>query len=121
MYKKILVPLDESALAECVLPHVKAIAKGCGTGEVVLLEVVEPPPTWAAEGINFDAVQNANARAAEAYLANQQEKQGHGPVEDQVYHPQPDVYLQGAKGLIVQPFALEGELLHSDQAGQRGT
>ena len=27
MYQKILVPLDESALAECVLPHVKAIAK----------------------------------------------------------------------------------------------
>ena len=69
MYEKILVPLDESALAECVLPHVKAIAKGCGTGEVVLLEVIEPPPTWAAEGIDFDALQNANARAAEAYLA----------------------------------------------------
>ena len=53
MYQKILVPLDESALAECVLPHVKAIAKGCGTGEVVLLEVIEPPPTWAAEGIDL--------------------------------------------------------------------
>lgn len=68
MYQKILVPLDGSALAECVLAHVKAVAKGCGTTEVVLLEVIEPLPAWAAEGINFDAVQNANVRAAEAYL-----------------------------------------------------
>jgi nucleotide-binding universal stress UspA family protein len=30
MYERILVPLDESELAECVLPHVEAIARGCG-------------------------------------------------------------------------------------------
>ena len=43
MYKKILVPLDGSDLAECVLPHdVESIAKGCGVEEVVLLRVVEP-------------------------------------------------------------------------------
>ncbi len=29
MYKKILVPLDGSGLAEHVLEHVKAVAKGC--------------------------------------------------------------------------------------------
>jgi len=42
MYKKILVPLDGSDLAECVLPHVESIAKGCGVEEVVFLRVVEP-------------------------------------------------------------------------------
>lgn len=42
MYKKILVPLDGSELAECVLPHVESIAKGCGTGSVVFARVVEP-------------------------------------------------------------------------------
>lgn len=42
MYKKILVPLDGSKLAECVLPHVESIAKGCGTQCVVFLRVVEP-------------------------------------------------------------------------------
>ena len=41
MYQKILVPLDGSELAECVLPHVKAIADGCRIGKVVLLSVVE--------------------------------------------------------------------------------
>ena len=42
MYKKILVPLDGSALAECALEHVKAIALGCNVPEVVLIRVVEP-------------------------------------------------------------------------------
>jgi nucleotide-binding universal stress UspA family protein len=41
-YKKILVPLDGSDLAECVLPHVESITKGCGVEEVVFLRVVEP-------------------------------------------------------------------------------
>jgi nucleotide-binding universal stress UspA family protein len=42
MYKKILVPLDGSELAECVLPHVATIAGGCGTEGVIFLRVVEP-------------------------------------------------------------------------------
>ncbi len=42
MYKKILVPLDGSELAECVLPHVDSIAKGCGVQDVVFLRAVEP-------------------------------------------------------------------------------
>ncbi|MDD5039476.1 MAG: universal stress protein [Dehalococcoidales bacterium] len=42
MYKRILVPLDGSELAECVLPHVESIAKGCGVVDVVFLRVVEP-------------------------------------------------------------------------------
>lgn len=42
MYKKIMVPLDGSELAECVLPHVKVIARGCSSGELILLRVVEP-------------------------------------------------------------------------------
>ncbi len=42
MYKKILVPLDGSKLAECVLGHVRGIATGCSVPEVDLLFVVEP-------------------------------------------------------------------------------
>jgi nucleotide-binding universal stress UspA family protein len=41
MYKKILVPLDGSELAECVIPHVEALAKGCDTERVVLASVTE--------------------------------------------------------------------------------
>ena len=41
MYKKIIVPLDGSELAECVLPHVESIAKSSGTEEVILITVTE--------------------------------------------------------------------------------
>ena len=42
MYQKILVPLDGSKLAECVLPHVEAIAEGCNVQNVMFVRVVEP-------------------------------------------------------------------------------
>jgi nucleotide-binding universal stress UspA family protein len=41
MYKKIVVPLDGSELAECVLPHVESIARSSGTEEVILITVME--------------------------------------------------------------------------------
>ena len=41
MYKKILVPLDGSKLAECVLPHAEELAKGCDTAKVILVSVTE--------------------------------------------------------------------------------
>ena len=42
MYKKIMVPLDGSELAECVLPHAEAFIKGFSACEVVFVRVVEP-------------------------------------------------------------------------------
>jgi nucleotide-binding universal stress UspA family protein len=46
MYKKILVPLDGSPLAEAVLPHAQALAKSEGA-EIVLLRVaVTPDPNF---------------------------------------------------------------------------
>ena len=42
MYKKILVPLDGSALSEAVLDHVAAVATSCQVPEVVLLRVTRP-------------------------------------------------------------------------------
>ena len=41
MYKRILVPLDGSKLAECALPHVEELAKSCATEEVFLISVTE--------------------------------------------------------------------------------
>lgn len=42
MYNNIMVPLDGSELAECVFPHLEAIASGCGTTKVVFVRVVDP-------------------------------------------------------------------------------
>jgi len=41
MYEKIMVPLDGSKLAECVLPHVEAFIEGCHVSKVVFVRVVE--------------------------------------------------------------------------------
>jgi nucleotide-binding universal stress UspA family protein len=49
MYKKILVPLDGSELAECVIPHVEAISNGCGVESVVFLRVYDPYVPSAVE------------------------------------------------------------------------
>ena len=50
MYKKILVPLDGSKLAETALPHVEKIAKGCAIPQVVLVTVTEPIRVKTPEG-----------------------------------------------------------------------
>lgn len=42
MYHTIMVPLDGSELAECVLPHVEAFIKGFNCSDVVLVRVLEP-------------------------------------------------------------------------------
>ena len=42
MYNKIMVPLDGSDLAECVMPHVEAITAGCKITNVVFVRVVNP-------------------------------------------------------------------------------
>jgi nucleotide-binding universal stress UspA family protein len=65
MYKKILVPLDGSELAECVLPHVETIVKGCQVPDVIFIRVVEPIhlPTSATD--LSTVYTEADAKAAE--------------------------------------------------------
>jgi nucleotide-binding universal stress UspA family protein len=69
MYQKILVPMDGSKLAECVLEHVKSVATGCQVPTVVLLRVVEPVsmpghlPRGMAEDSYRDAKETAEVQA----------------------------------------------------------
>ena len=64
MYKRILVPLDGSELAECVFPHVEAIAKGCGVDSVVLLRVLDTFVSSAVEAyLNEEQRREADERA----------------------------------------------------------
>lgn len=95
MYKTILVPLDGSARAEVILPHVESLAKARGS-RVVLMHVFEPSPDL------IEAINRENAEAIHqemdnlrTYLAEQQaafSKQDiksdtiltHGPVVDEI-------------------------------------
>lgn len=71
------MPLDGSELAECVLPHVESIAKGCGAEAVTFLRVVEPVyiPASSDEGYTVNAKEweqvEAQSRAAAEHYLNQ--------------------------------------------------
>jgi nucleotide-binding universal stress UspA family protein len=75
MYTKIMVPLDGSELAECVLPHVEAFIKGFNLRDVILVRVVEPEdiPAYRVEGNILSQVtmerESSRKSAAEDYLA----------------------------------------------------
>jgi nucleotide-binding universal stress UspA family protein len=45
MYKRILVALDGSELAECSLEHARALAQGCDVTEVIVFRAIEPLST----------------------------------------------------------------------------
>jgi nucleotide-binding universal stress UspA family protein len=69
MFKRILLPLDSSELAECVLPHLVAIAQICEP-EVLLLRVSEPTGVTARLRL-IDPVEWQTRKAeAEGYLSS---------------------------------------------------
>jgi len=74
MYKKIMVPLDGSELAECVLPHLEAFIEGFKTSNVILVRVVEPEKSYTGEyGISPDLLvkrELESKSSAKNYLDN---------------------------------------------------
>ena len=66
MYKKIIVPLDGSELAECVLPHVEIIAQGCEMPEITFLYVIKPSGNWE----NWNIIHREREKATD-YLEKQ--------------------------------------------------
>lgn len=70
MYKRALVPVDGSPLAEAIVPFVLEIAKPLDMA-IVLLRVLEPIPPMAVEGTRHAAFDDVTARRrdAEEYLA----------------------------------------------------
>jgi nucleotide-binding universal stress UspA family protein len=65
MYRRVLVPLDGSKLAEGILPFTTQIA-GPLDLEVILLRVLEPIPPDVVEGSKRVVVEDIEARMAEA-------------------------------------------------------
>jgi len=72
MYQKILVPLDGSDLAECVLSHVEALIRGCQVKNVVFARVVEPFYMPAGDYVidpdQAKKIESEHKAAADAYL-----------------------------------------------------
>jgi nucleotide-binding universal stress UspA family protein len=70
MYKRALVPLDGSVVAETILPFILQIA-GPLDMDIVLLRVVRPTPPGIVEGTTYMEIENIEALHldAEEYLA----------------------------------------------------
>lgn len=74
-YKHVIVPLDGSDLAECVLPHLEAVASNCQITTLELVRAVEPIEMHYRAAVPIDAAQekqiNQSAiKEAEDYLQN---------------------------------------------------
>jgi nucleotide-binding universal stress UspA family protein len=54
LYKRVLVPLDGSELAECVLSHVNLISQGYQAKEVIFLSVIELPKDVSYAKVLFE-------------------------------------------------------------------
>jgi len=71
MYKKILVPLDGSPLAEAVLPHAEALAKS-EHAEIVILRVPNVPTTeyLARDPMIAEVIYKDMEKESEDYVHN---------------------------------------------------
>jgi nucleotide-binding universal stress UspA family protein len=72
-YNKVIVTLDGSELAECVLPHVEIVSHSCRVGGFELVRVVNPiePHVRSGVPISLDEekdLNQENVKSAEAYL-----------------------------------------------------
>jgi nucleotide-binding universal stress UspA family protein len=71
MYDRILVPLDGSKLAECVIPHVLKIATDCQVHEVILLRVCEPVSVLADYPADMPEPWDEHVKAINTYTSHQ--------------------------------------------------
>jgi nucleotide-binding universal stress UspA family protein len=68
MYKKILVPLDGSALAECAFNHLKSLIKDEALAEITLLTVVRVDISWGRDA-DINAIREKVFYSSGKYLA----------------------------------------------------
>ena len=79
MYRKILVPLDGSELAECAIPHVEAVARGCEAPQIVLMQVTEPiylPGEYVISEKDRKRLEAQHRATAEEYLGGLRRRLG---------------------------------------------
>ena len=108
MYKKILVPLDGSARAEAILPHVQELAQRY-EAEVILLQVLDSPSLMAAPGrpdmVLYQQELERRQDEAEAYLRAKQGEMDRTGI---------DVQIQLGKEPVVETIIQEAEHQEAD-------
>ena len=98
MYKKIMVPLDGSEVAECVLPHVEGFIKGYHVTNVVLVRVVGPPAAFHYGEVTispeiYEETESARKSAAKDYLDQ---------IKNRLKHEGTELHLEVLVGRITE-------------------
>lgn len=101
MYKRILLPLDGSSLAECVLPHARTIAHTMGA-EIILTHVLEQENESAREGGLDPLAWHLRKAEAETYLEEVRGSLSHIPVRTAL--------LQGPAAATLVEFSKERQV-----------
>ncbi|TRZ75486.1 MAG: universal stress protein [Deltaproteobacteria bacterium] len=73
MYKKVLVPLDGSKLAECAVNHVQSLCKEGSIGSVTLLNLVKVEVPWHRfdlKDFNIVEIREKSFKSSRKYLAD---------------------------------------------------
>jgi len=107
MYKRILVPLDGSKIAESALEHLKAVAIGCHVTETVFLTAIEPLQTGRPYGTSDEwllDIQRKARIAAENYIKEVADKMGKEGVNART------VIIQGSPADTILDYATNNEV-----------
>ena len=97
MYQHIMVPLDGSELAECVLPHVESIATGCNVSKITLARVVPPLHMYGGTETRLSPEERQHLEADSVEVATAYLEEKAQPLRD--------------KGILVEVQALLGNVL----------
>lgn len=85
MYKKVLVPLDGSKVAETALDHVKKLADAGLIGELIILKIVDMPapiamPISVEEGYDFSGYEDLYFKEAKKYIQGMEDQLKEGGI-----------------------------------------
>jgi nucleotide-binding universal stress UspA family protein len=93
MFRKLVVPLDGSELAERALPYAVQLARA-GQGRILLVRVALAPPSMSVDGVGWERDQLEAVDDAERYLRAIAERLGdQAPVETVVPYGRPTVQI----------------------------
>ncbi|HSM57815.1 MAG TPA: universal stress protein [Candidatus Sulfomarinibacteraceae bacterium] len=101
MFKRILLPLDGSLLAECVLPHARAMARAM-EAEIIVTHVLEQENEVSREGQLDPLAWHLRKAEAETYLDEVRGRLADTPVQVAL--------LQGSAATTLVEFAQEREV-----------
>lgn len=108
MYKKIMVPLDGSKLAECVLPHVETFIAGCQVSSIILIRIVE------RAAIRYDDTASISSASRDKMIENakkiEEERKSSATeylqkVAQRLKHPKVDLKTEVLEGRVADKLA----------------